>query len=131
MKSKDAVEKIDFEDFIKSKKYDSVTGAVLKKIKMTNKAFPVPKEISAYDDQPKESLSSIVEFRYNNLKSQGRILHGADICLKALKASSSEAHRSWIPLDTGEYLLIFIVNCESYEIDGCMSLKADKPTSYK
>ncbi|MEE4789934.1 hypothetical protein V2K52_20695 [Pseudomonas alliivorans] len=131
MKSKDAVEKIDFEDFIKSKKYDSVTGAVLKKIKMTNKAFPAPKEISAYDDQPKESLSSIVEFRYNNLKSQGRILHGADICLKALKASSSEAHRSWIPLDTGEYLLIFIVNCESYEIDGCMSLKADKPTSYK
>ncbi|MEE4818481.1 hypothetical protein V2K62_11950 [Pseudomonas alliivorans] len=131
MKSKDAVEKIDFEDFIKSKKYDSVTGAVLKKIKMTNKAFSVPNEISAYDDQPKESLSSIVEFRYNNLKSQGRILHGAEICLKALKASSSEAHRSWIPLDTGEYLLIFIVNCESYEIDGCMSLKADKPTSYK
>ncbi|MEE4664419.1 hypothetical protein V2K59_05765 [Pseudomonas alliivorans] len=131
MKSKDAVEKIDFEDFIKSKKYDSVTGAVLKKIKMTNKAFPVPNEISAYDDQPKESLSSIVEFRYNNLKSQGRILHGADICLKALKTSSSEAHRSWISLDTGEYLLIFIVNCKSYEIDGCMSLKADKPTSYK
>lgn len=33
MKSKDVVEKIDFEGFIKSKKYDSVTGAVLKKIK--------------------------------------------------------------------------------------------------
>lgn len=129
MKSKDVVEKIDFEGFIKSKKYDSVTGAVLKKIKMTNKQFPVPKEISAYDDQPKQSLSSIIEFRHNNLKSQDRILHGADICLKALKSSSSEAHRSWIPLDTGEYLLIFIVNCESYKIDGCMSLKADKLAS--
>ena len=126
MKPKDVIEKTDFEGFIKSKKYDSVTGAVLKKIKMTNKQFPAPKEISAYDDQPKESLSSIIEFRHNNLKSQGRILHGADICLKALKSSSSEAHRSWIPLDTGEYLLIFIVNCESYKIDGCMSLKADK-----
>lgn len=123
MKSKDIAEKVDFESFNNSNRCDPVTRDVFRKSKIADLGFPPPPEISVYDDQTKEALIFTIEFRAENLASQERCLNGAEQCATSLKSSKSDALRSWVALRTGEFLLIFIINAENFEIDGCMSLK--------
>lgn len=129
MNSEDINNKVDFERFIKSQRYDSITAEVLSRSEITNGAFSVPSEIRNYDDQNKEALISIIDFRSDNLASQGRKLNGADICTASIRRSTSNAARSWVPIRVGRYLLIFVIDTKAFEVDGCMSLEyADSTT---
>ncbi|MCA5970060.1 hypothetical protein ACTACM_20305 [Pseudomonas fragariae (ex Marin et al. 2024)] len=123
MNSKDIIKKVDFKSFFNSNSCDPITSELIKKSRISDTVFPIPPEISAYDDQNKNTLKSIIEFRAKNLASQGRLLNGADLCAASLEASKDKALRSWIPLEIENFLVIFIINSESFEIDGCMSLK--------
>lgn len=123
MKSKDIVENVDLKSFANSKFCDSTTRELLNRLKKTEIKILIPSEISFYDDQSKETLASTIEIRAKNLASQGRQLNGADVCITSLRTSNNNALRSWVPLETKGFLLIFIINSESLDIEGCMSLK--------
>lgn len=123
MNSKDLLEKVDFEGFIKTGNIDCQTAIVLKKVELTKGRFPLPPGVNSYSDQEKDSMQSIIKFRADNLKAQGRILNGSDICLQSLSDTVSIDRRSWVTLKVEDYLLIFIINSKTFDIDGCMSLK--------
>ncbi|PBQ09978.1 hypothetical protein CCL07_04340 [Pseudomonas congelans] len=123
MKSKDIIEKVDFKSFINSKSCDPTTHKLIIKSGISDAEFPIPPEIPAYNDQNKETLKSIIEFRSRNLALQGRQLNGADLCANSLEASQDEALRSWVAITVDDFIVIFIINSESFLIDGCMSLK--------
>ncbi|PBQ08045.1 hypothetical protein [Pseudomonas syringae] len=122
MNAKDIIEKVDFKSYVSSNLCDPITRELISKSKISNIFFLLPPEVSAYDDQNKNTLKSIIEFRANNLAAQGRQLNGADLCAASLEGSKDEALRSWVPLEVENHLVIFIINSESFEIDGCMSL---------
>ncbi|WP_133749955.1 hypothetical protein [Pseudomonas sp. LP_7_YM] len=123
MNSKDLLEKVDFEEFIKTGNIDCQTAIVLKKVKLPKGRFPLPPGVNSYSDQEKDSMQSIIKFRAENLTAQGRILNGSDICLQSLSDTVSIDRRSWVTLKVEDYLLIFIINSKTFDIDGCMSLK--------
>ncbi|PHN80351.1 hypothetical protein AO252_06285 [Pseudomonas syringae pv. cerasicola] len=123
MKSKDIIEKVDLKSFINSKPCDSITLELIIKSRISDTELPILPEITTYDDQDRDSLISIIEFRARNLALQGRKLNGADLCAASLRDSEDEAPRSWIALETDNSLVIFIMNSKSFGIDGCMSLK--------
>ncbi|QXW44743.1 hypothetical protein [Pseudomonas amygdali] len=123
MKAKDIIEKVDFKSYVSSKLCDPITRELIKKSKISNITSLLSPEVSIYDDQNKNTLKFIIGFRANNLAAQGRQLNGADLCIASLEASKDEALRSWVPLEIENYIVIFIINSESLEIDGCMSLR--------
>ncbi|WP_183141781.1 MULTISPECIES: hypothetical protein [Pseudomonas syringae group] len=123
MKAKDIIEKVDFKTYVSSNLCDPITRKLIKKSKISDISSLLPPEVSIYDDQNKNTLKFIIEFRASNLAAQGRQLNGADLCAASLEASKDEALRSWAPLEIENYLVIFIINSESFEIDGCMSLR--------
>ncbi|QVX17615.1 hypothetical protein DB356_24515 [Pseudomonas congelans] len=122
MNAKDIIEKVDFESYVSSKTCDPITRKLINKLKISDISFLLPPEVSVYDDQNKNTLKFIIEFRANNLAAQGRQLNGAELCAASLEGSKDEALRSWVPLEVENHLVIFIINSESFEIDGCMSL---------
>ncbi|WP_440093850.1 hypothetical protein ACTACL_09060 [Pseudomonas syringae] len=123
MKSKDIIEKVDFTSFANSNFCDPTTRELLKNAKKSETDFLTPPEISFYDNQNKDTLASTIEIRAQNLASQGRRLNGANLCASSLRTSNDKAPRSWVPLETEGFLLIFIINAESLRVEGCMSLK--------
>ncbi|WP_122320107.1 hypothetical protein [Pseudomonas syringae group genomosp. 3] len=123
MNAKDIIEKVDFESYVSSNLCDPITHKLINKLKISDISFLLPPEVSVYDDQNKNTLKFIIEFRASNLAAQGRQLNGADLCAASLEGSKDEALRSWVPLEVENHIVIFIINSESFEIDGCMSLR--------
>lgn len=123
MNSKDLLENADFEGFIKSGNFDRRTAEVLAKAKVLNGRLPILLDVNSYNEDELPIIRSIIEFRANNLKSQGRMLNGATKCLQSLRDKDNSDKRAWVAMKVRENILIFIVNVRTYEIDGCMSLQ--------
>lgn len=127
MNSKDLLENADFEGFIKSGHFDRRTAEVLAKAKVLNGRLSIPVDVNSYNEEELPTICSIIEFRANNLKSQGRVLNGATKCLQSLRDKDNSDKRAWVAMEVHENILIFIVNVRNYEIDGCMSLQVVEP----
>jgi hypothetical protein len=127
MNSKDLLENADFEGFIKSGHFDRRTAEVLAKAKVVNGRLPIPLDVNSYNEDELPTIRSIIEFRADNLKSQGRVLNGATKCLQALRDKDNSDKRAWVAMKIHENILIFIINARTYEIDGCMSLQVVEP----
>ncbi|WP_133770195.1 hypothetical protein [Pseudomonas graminis] len=127
MNSKDLLESADFERFIKSGHFDRRTAEVIAKAKIVNGRLPIPLDVNSYNEEELPAIRSIIEFRANNLKSQGRVLNGATKCLQSLRDKDNSDRRAWVAMKIHENILIFIVNVRTYEIDGCMSLQIVEP----
>lgn len=100
---------------------------MLAKAKVLNGRLPIPLDVNSYNEEELPTIRSIIEFRANNLKSQGRVLNGATKCLQSLRGQDNSDRRAWVVTKIQENILIFIVNVRAYEIDGCMSLQVVEP----
>lgn len=127
MNSKDLLENVDFAGLIKFGHFDRRTAEVLAKAKVLNGRLSIPVDVDSYNEEELPTICSIIEFRANNLKSQGRVLNGATKCLQSLRDKDNSDKRAWVAMKVHENILIFIVNVRNYEIDGCMSLQVVEP----